>query len=73
MKKSFASLLKKKVDNGTITEEEYERILRAHYEYCKENKAYIGALLKENARSRYSCVNEKESATMVEYDKYDEF
>lgn len=72
-KKSFASLLREKVANGTMTEEEYRTITRKHYEYCKEHKAYMTELLKDNARNRYSCVNESEKATMIEYDKHDEF
>lgn len=46
------------------TEEEAVTAILKRRTFLRENTAYISSLCKEQARAKYSCHNEKDTATM---------
>lgn len=64
MKHNVATQIRKQMLKQGKSDEEIERVLNAYYDYRRENNALLSNLLGQEKRNRFSCVNEKETATM---------
>lgn len=64
MKHSVAMQIRKQMLAQGKSEQEIERVLNAYSEYRQENNALLSDLLGQEKRNRFSCTNEKETATM---------
>lgn len=64
MKSSVAKQIRTQMLANGKSEQEIESVLKAYREYKEENKVFLSSLLRQEKRNRFSCVNEKETATM---------